>query len=250
MSLDKTDMQFDGTGAASYSNRGASENIRYKVPWADRYTDMQWLAGKVHSDVSFLYCMTIAISPMPAPDSSTGIPAYAFLDATFVTEEEAKRDGGFLESNVDAWTLDEQVGGEALTLKWKNWKWSDTSVILKADEATNAVKIVPVGTITVSGTWSAFDRDKIAGRVGQINESDFLGFSTHELLFNGAMKNERTAVTGSDAYDISYSFSWQPQTWRKFWRDEDQTWAILVNTDGDKFPYTAGPFSDLSPANW
>ena len=256
MSVDKTNMKWDNTGDASLSNTSMTEVVKYEVDWVDRYTEAFALIGKPHSDASWLICTDTSITKVGDVSDVTGRPQSAFINATFKSVSEAKRDGGVQAQDTVNWIVDVEIGGEALTLKWKDWEFSDVSLPnwpLRADESTNAVKIIPVGQVTVSGSWTTWDKTKIKGVIGKINKSDFHGFGAEELLFLGVSVTEQTSVDGNAGYAISYSFSWQPETWNKFlnFNEDPPAWQKLRKKgQAGVFPYTTAHFSDLSPSKW
>ena len=140
------------------------------------------------------------------------------------------------------------IGGEALTLQAGKWRWVDTGVPLKTDQQTNAVKVMPMATVTVTGLWPNWDKALVSTTIGRINEASFLGFGTHELLFNGLNISPGTNAKGSDTLSLSYHFSWNPYTFRKLWRQETNSYVTVSDANG--FPYEDVPFSDINPINW
>ena len=250
MSFDKTDMQWDGTGEGNFTRKGSTESIVYKGDWSTRYTDKNWLLGQVHSDVSWMTCTAVNIAPLGVDTTNTG-PLFAKLTASF--EDSSSSSQWKVQGDVFDWDLSVDIGGEALTLKENDWMWSDTSVDLKANESTNAVKVVPLATVTATGLWpNEWDKTKVASLIGVVNDASYLGFSTHELMFNGLNVSPGTNESGSDTNTLSYHFLWNPHTWRKFYRQSTTppVWAAIVKSGGSTYPYSEGDFSDLSPDNW
>ena len=188
--------------------------------------------------------------------AAAGGPSDAILSLSF--QDRFASNNPATQNDWDQFREGWQGGGEALTLN-EGMKWSDDGTPIKNEEDTNAVRIFPHATITLSGRTKRnviAGKDVILNTIGKVNEGNLTikGFvySDNTVLFEGCdMNEENDTASGSDVTALSFKFAVQKDhTWNQFWDKETQTFRTLIGATTDEPPYSDTIFSDLNPIYW
>ena len=237
----------EGSDSFSFPLEGEpSASVVLARSWENRFTlknDLLFgLLGfpRPHPEIPGLFVCNVSISGSGTRSTTGQILSYekALLNVSYAPR-----------NNKFSYTEQVEAGVQMLTLPSGNFLWSDGTPV---EEGENPSLQIPMETITHSYSALAVI-PSYSSLVGFVNNAP-ITLQNGEvrdigtILSLGASSSFTVTADGSDGFDLTLRFQWNPFGWNRFFHATDGTWKSFKCYNGkDWVDYIMYPLGNLSP---
>lgn len=207
--------------SATFQWRGEpSASVSLQVPWSIRNTVAQdLLTPRVHPDYSFLYVKTVQITPIGLNSSGGEIINYemAKIDVTYAM----KPTGAYTEN------ITHEV--QMISLPPYMFRWQDGSMLAEGEEPSRQMRLQRIthtyDHLASIPSWVGTDTGKVNSDA--ITTSQGWTCLAETLLYMGGETSISYDYTGSDGWQLTTSFCYNPGGWNRWWNSVQQQYMAL-----------------------
>lgn len=209
------------THAASFQWRGEpSASVSLQVPWELRnIVANDLLTPRAHPDYPFLHVKTVQISPIGL-QSSGGV---------VINYEMAKLDVSYARKPTGAYSENITHEVQMISLPPYMFRWQNGSMLAEGEEPSRQMRLQKITHTydhlrSIPG-WVGLDTGKVNS--DPITTSQGWTCEAETLLYIGGETSISYDYTGSDGWQLTTSFSYNPGGWNRWWNSVQQQWMEL-----------------------
>lgn len=209
------------TESATLQWRGEpSASVTLRVPWRLRNAVANdLLTPRPHPDYPFLFAKTVQITPVGEYVRNGQAMAYQYAQLTVSYQ---KRPTGAYTENI---THECQM----ISLPPYMFRWQDGSMLAEGEEPSRQMRLQKITHTydhlrSIPG-WVGMDTGKVNS--DSITTSQGWTCPAETLLYMGGETSISYDYTGTDGWQLTTSFSYNPGGWNRWWNNVRQQWMEL-----------------------